>query len=170
MIKNKILDDTLEIGYMSEAQKQAVLELNEYANNKKLPGNDTRTQQLIYNIYLVKAQKSILGIIFGNGFKANFREMVMENELVSLLLNFGILGFILYAGPFIAILIYTCIKVIKKIKNKEKVQTSYLMNICVLILLFALSYLSGYIFFNSSLMIIIAAISSMLLNETAKNV
>ena len=38
------------------------------------------------------------------------------------------------------------------------------MNIAALFLIFALSYLSGYIFFNSSLMIIIAAISVTLIN------
>ena len=51
-IKNKILDGTLDKEYMSEAQKQAVLDLNEYANKVNLAGTDTRTQQLMYNIYL----------------------------------------------------------------------------------------------------------------------
>lgn len=163
-IKNKILAGTLDEGYMSDPQQKAVLDLNEYATKNKIAGNDTRKQQLIYNIYLVKEQKSLLGIIFGNGFETNFREMIMENELASLLLNFGIIGFILYAGPFALILIYSIIVAIKKIKNKESLKTDYLMNIAALFLIFALSYLSGYIFFNSSLMIIIAAISVTLIN------
>ena len=158
-IKNKILDGTLDKGYMSESQMQAVLDLNEYANKVNLPGTDTRTQQLMYNIYLVKEQKSILGIIFGNGFEANFREMVMENELASFLLNFGIIGFLIYAGPFIFILIFSIIRIIKSLKRKEKVKTEYIMECLAIILAFALSYLSGYIFFNSSLMIILSAIS-----------
>ena len=157
-IKNKILAGNLEEGYMSEAQKQAVLDLHEYTSEKQIAGNDTRTQQLMYNIYLVKAQKSPMGILFGNGFETNFREMIMENELASLLLNFGIIGFLLYAGPFITILIYAIIKAIKKLKNKEKLETNYLMSILALILIFGLSYLSGYIFFNSSIMIIISAV------------
>lgn len=91
---------------MSEAQKKAVLDLFEYCKEKNIAGNNTRKQQLMYNIYLVKEQKSMVGILFGNGFKTNFREMVMENELVSFLLNFGIIGFILYVSPFVLILIY----------------------------------------------------------------
>lgn len=161
-IKNKILAGTLEEGYMSEAQKEAVLDLNEYTTKHKIAGNDTRLQQLMYNIYLVKEQKSVVGIFFGNGFETNFREMIMENELASLLLNFGIIGFLIYVGPFIEILIYSLIKAIKKIKNKEKIKTEYLMSICALILIFGLSYLSGYIFFNSSIMIIISAVCASL--------
>ena len=159
-IKNKILDGTLDKEYMSEAQKQAVLDLNEYANKVNLAGTDTRTQQLMYNIYLVKEQKSILGIIFGNGYESNFREMVMENELVSFLLNFGIIGFLIYVGPFIFILIYSCIKIIKALKKKEKLKSEYILACLALVLAFALSYLSGYIFFNSSLMIILSAIGT----------
>ena len=164
-IKNKILNGALEEGYMSEAEKQAVISLNEYTTRKNIPGNETRTQQLIYNIYLVKEQKSPLGILFGNGYKMNFREMVMENEFVSLLLNFGICGFILYAGPFMAILIGGVVYIIKKLKNKESLQTNYLMNLSALGLIFVLSYLSGYVFFNSSLMIIIAAVSTKIIDE-----
>ena len=164
-IKNAILNDTLEAGYMSDAQKNAVLDLYDYALAHNLAGNDTRTQQLMYNIYLVIEQKSIVGILFGNGFETNFREMVMENELASLLLNFGILGFILYAGPFITILIYSCIRCLKKIKAKENIKTQYLMSIASMILIIGLSYLSGYIFFNSSLIAIISKVSISLLEK-----
>lgn len=158
-IKNAILNGTLENAYMSNAQKEAVLDLHEYTTKNNIAGNDTRTQQLMYNIYLVKEQKNIIGILFGNGFEANFREMVMENELASLMLNFGILGFTLYAGPFIFVLITALIQIIKKIKKKQKLETDYLMAIAALILIFGLSYLSGYIFFNSSVMIMISAVS-----------
>lgn len=158
-IKNAILNGTLENGYMSNAQKEAVLDLHEYTTKNNIAGNDTRTQQLMYNIYLVKEQKNIIGILFGNGFEANFREVVMENELASLMLNFGILGFTLYAGPFIFVLITALIQIIKKIKKKQKLETDYLMAIAALILIFGLSYLSGYIFFNSSVMIMISVVS-----------
>ena len=155
-IKNSILDGTIQAGFMSEAQQNAVLKLNEYASTHNVAGNNTRFQQLIYNFYLVLEQKSVLGILFGNGFEANFREMVMENELASLLFNFGIFGFLLYAGPFLAILIFGVIDVIKRLK--KKLDTSYLMSISALGLLIILSYLSGYIFFNSSLIAIISVI------------
>ena len=49
----------------------------------------------MYNIYLMKNQGSFTGIVFGNGYNNNEREMRMENELASLFLNFGLCGFIL---------------------------------------------------------------------------
>ena len=165
-IKNKILDGTLEEGFMSYAQQNAVLKLNEYTTSHNIEGNNTRKQQLMYNYYLVLEQKSILGILFGNGFEANFREMVMENELASLLFNFGIFGFFLYAGPFLAILIYAVIDVIKRLK--KKLDTSYLIAISALGLLIILSYLSGYIFFNSSLIAIISVVCTLILDSINK--
>lgn len=165
-IKNSILKGTLDEGYMSIPQQEAVLKLNDFANNHNIAGNDTRTLQLLYNFYLVLEQKSFLGIMFGNGFEANFREMVMENELASLLFNFGIVGFALYAGPFLWILIKSIIDVIKKLKEKQKIETSYLMAISALGLIFVLSYLSGYIFFNSSLIAVISVISTITLLST----
>ena len=165
-IKNKILDGSLEEGFMSEDQQNAVLKLNEYTTSHNIEGNNTRKQQLMYNYYLVLEQKSILGILFGNGFESNFREMVMENELASLLFNFGIFGFFMYAGPFLAILIYAVIDVIKRLK--EKLDTSYLMAISALGLLIILSYLSGYIFFNSSLIAIISVVCTLILDSINK--
>ena len=165
-IKNSILDGTLEDGFMSVAQQNAVLKLNEYTTIHNIAGNNTRLQQLMYNFYLVLEQKSILGILFGNGFEANFREMVMENELASLLFNFGIFGFLLYAGPILAILIFGIIDVIKRLK--KKLDTSYLMAISALGLLIILSFLSGYIFFNSSLIAIISVVCIMILDNINK--
>jgi len=165
-IKNSILNGTLEDGFMSVAQQNAVIKLNEYTTIHNIAGNNTRLQQLMYNYYLVLEQKSILGMLFGNGFEANFREMVMENELASLLFNFGIFGFLLYAGPFLAILIFGVIDVIKRIK--KKLDTSYLMAISALGLLIILSYLSGYIFFNSSLIAIISVVCILILDSINK--
>ncbi len=164
-IKNRILDGTIEDGYMSDAQKQSVLDLYDYAKRHNLAGNNTRRQQLMYNIYLVKNQGNFLGIMFGNGFKTNFREMVMENELASFALNFGILGFILYVGPFIFIL---CYAIIKALKNIKKVRQEYIMYICAIGLSLVLSYLSGYVFFASSSMLVIVAITILLLNKVDK--
>ena len=161
-IKNKILDNTLEEGFMSEAQSKSVLDLYEYAKKHNIAGNDTRQQQLIYNIYLVKNQKNILAILFGNGYKTNFREMVMENELASMLLNFGIIGFILYIGPFLAILIFA---LIEAIRNIRKIDVEYVMLTLGLAMSLVLSFLSGYVFFATSSMIVIVATSVMLVNK-----
>lgn len=161
-IKNKIIDGTLEEGYMSEAQQQATLELYLFAVKHNIAGNDTRTQQLMYNIYLVKNQKSIPGILFGNGYESNYREMVMENELASMLLNFGIIGFILYVCPILAILIYS---IYIGIKNFKKINVSYIMCQLALGLALVLSWMSGYVLFATSSMAVIVAISTILLKD-----
>lgn len=155
-IKNKILDNTLEDGFMSPAQSKSVLDLYEFAKKHNIAGNDTRTQQLIYNLFLVKNQKNFLAILFGNGYKTNFREMVMENELASMVLNFGIIGFLIYIGPFIAILVKA---ILKAIKNIKKINSESIMLILGLLMSFTLSFLSGYVFFATSSMIVIVSIS-----------
>lgn len=158
-IKNKIIDNELEEGYMSEAQKESVIDLYNYTKKHNIAGNDTRRQQLMYNIFLMKNQKNIITILFGNGYKTNFREMVMENEFASMFLNFGLIGFILYMGPFIATFIFS---VYVAIKNK-KFNLEYVILQCALGLSFVLSWMSGYVFFATSCMIVIVVISTILL-------
>ena len=164
-LKNKIISGTLENGYMSEAQSQSVIDLYNYAKKHNIAGNDTRQQQLMYNIYLVKNQKNALAIFFGNGYKTNFREMVMENELASMLLNFGIFGFILYIGPFLGILVYS---IIAAIKNRKLLDTEYVMLQLGLALSLILSWLAGYVFFASSSIVIIVTIGILLLRKSQK--
>ena len=195
-IKNKIIDGTIEQGFMSEPQKQATLDLYKYAKKHNIAGNDTRRQQLIYNVFLVKHQKNLLYILFGNGFKTNFREMVMENELASLILNFGILGFILYVAPLIIVLVIATKNIIcniinlikfeniakardkknsfnENIKDNEEVIVkrneiennntkmkikNQIMYQFALALVLILSWLSGYVLFATSSMIVISSV------------
>ena len=164
-IKNKILNNELEEGYMSDAQKQSVLDLHEYTKSVKLAGNDTRTQQLMYNLYLMKNQHSFTGIVFGNGYNNNEREMRMENELASLFLNFGLCGFILYACPILAVLVYA---IIFGIKRRKDITLNYVMNVGALILAIGLSWLSGYVLFATSSMTVIVVIATLLLVEIKK--
>lgn len=161
-IKNKIDDGTLEDGYMSENQKQSILDLYNTANKLNVTNNDQRMQQLIYNIALVKNQKNLGLIIFGNGYMANFRELVLEMEIPAFLFNFGILGFTLYFVPFLSIFIYgTYIA----IKNMRKIDDEYLMLLLGSGFTFALSFFSGYTFFNSSSMMIIVIMNTLLVNK-----
>ena len=105
-IKNKIDNNQLENGYMSQSQKESILDLYNIANSLNVSNNDQRMQQLIYNISLVKNQKNIWLILFGNGYMANFRELVLEMEIPAFLFNFGLFGFTLYFVPFLSIFIY----------------------------------------------------------------
>ena len=164
-IKNKIDDGTLEEGYMSESQKQSILDLYNTANKLNVTNNDQRMQQLIYNIALVKNQKNLGLIIFGNGYMANFRELVLEMEIPAFLFNFGILGFTLYFVPFLAIFVYGAYIVIKNIRD---IDDEYFMLLLGCGFTFALSFFSGYTFFNSSSMMVIVVMNALLVNKIKK--
>jgi hypothetical protein len=147
---------------MSEPAKKSILDLYHYANEKQIVNNDMRRQQMIYNLYLVKNQASIPLILFGNGYLANYRELVLEMEGLSFLLNFGLIGFCLYFVPFIVIFIYGTYQGLRNIK---KIDTEYVMYLAGLFCSFALSFLSGYTFFNSSSMMIIIVICVLLISK-----
>lgn len=162
-IKEKIEKNELEEGYMSEANKKSIMDLYNFANKYQIANNDMRAQQLIYNIYLVKNQSNIMLLLFGNGFQANFNELILEMEIPAFLLNFGILGFILYFVPLLSIFIYG---LFVGIKNRHKLNAEYMMNLFGLFFSFAFSFLSGYTFFNSSSMIIVIVLSTLLIINT----
>lgn len=151
-ICKRIRENTLEEGYLSDAERKTFLELYDIANKYKLKSNDQRLHQIIYNVLLVKNQHNFGLILFGNGYLNNFRELVLEMELMSFLLNFGIVGFLFYIVPFLSLLIYAFIQIIKNIK---KLDVEYLMLFLGSGFAYVLSLLSGYVFFNSSSMIIV---------------
>ena len=164
-IYNSIVDGTIEDGYMSEAQKQATLDLYDYTKEHNIASNDNRMQQLIYNVFLVKHQKNPITIIFGNGYNTNFREMRMENEIPCFALNFGIIGFILYIGAFIAIIIYSIVQAFKHIK---KLNSNLMMYLSGCSLSLVLATVSGFVFFASSCMVVIVVTNVLLLDEIEK--
>lgn len=161
-LKKKIEKNELPESYMSKGAQQSILDLFEYAEKTNMVNNDMRKQQLVYNYYLVKNDSNPLKILFGNGFKTQFRELVMEMEFPAFLFNFGIIGFMLYMGPFLAIFIYGCYIAIKNIR---KIDAEYLLLILGDILAFGLSFLSGYVFFNQSSALIIVVINVLILNK-----
>lgn len=160
-----IRENTLEKGYLSESEKKSFLELYDVANKYNLKSNDQRLHQIIYNILLVKNQHNIGLILFGNGYLNNFRELVLEMELMSFLLNFGLLGFAFYIVPFLSILIYAFVQIIKNIKNLD---VESIMLFLGTGFAYALSLLSGYVFFNSSSMIIVIILHVCLVKHIAK--
>lgn len=161
-IKNKIENGTLEEGYMSKEQQQAVITLNEVATKYDLSVKQMRTLQLIYNIELANNQSNLIYRLFGNGYVSQYREMVLEMELAAILINFGLYGFILYLIPFIVVYSYS---LYNGIKNIKKIDTEYIMLIAGGGFAFALSLLSGYIFFNASTTMIIILINILLLSK-----
>lgn len=161
-IKEKIDKDELEQGYMTEAGKKSILDLYNFANKHNVVNNDMRTQQLVYNFYLVKNQANPLYMLFGNGYMANYRELVLEMEIPAFLFNFGILGFVLYFIPMLSIALYA---IYSGFKNRNEMDTEYIMLTLGLLFSFALAFLSGYTFFNMSTSIIIIVICTLLINK-----
>ena len=159
-IKKKIENGTLEEGYMSKEQQQAVISLNELATKYNLSVKQMRSLQLIYNMELAKNQSSLIYKLFGNGYVSQYREMVLEMELLAILINFGIYGFILYLIPFI---IVYCYSLYNGIKNIKKIDVEFIMLILGGGLAFILSLLSGYVFFSASATMIIILINLLLL-------
>ena len=164
-IKNKIDKNELEDGFMEEPQKKSIIELYDIANKMEISNNDQRMQQLIYNFALVKNQNNLGLILFGNGYVANFRELILEMEIPAFLFNFGLIGFILYFIPFLLISIYG---LWTGIKNIKRIDDEYIMLELASGFTFALSFFSGYTFFNSSSMIIIVVINTLLVNKIYK--
>ena len=161
-IKEKIDNNTLEDGYMNNEQKESILDLYNIANKLEVKNNDQRAQQLIYNIVLVKNQKNPVYLLIGNGYLANFRELVLEMEIPAFLFNFGIIGFLLYFVPFLVIFIYGTYQGLKNIK---KIDENYLMTVIGCGFVFAVSFFAGYTFFNSSNMMIIVVLNTLLINK-----
>ena len=159
-IKKQIEDGTLEDEYMSQEQQQAVLDLNKIATKHNLSVEQMRILQLIYNVQLAKNQANPIYVLFGNGYVSQYREMILEMELLAIPINFGIYGFILYLVPFITVYIYAGYKIIK---NLKKIDVEDIMLLSGGGLAFALSLLSGYIFFNASTTMMIIIINTLLL-------
>ena len=90
----------------------------------------------------------------------------MENELASLILNFGIFGFILYVVPLISVLIIATKNIICNIINlikfyniaKARDMKKQIMYQFALALVLILSWLSGYVLFATSSMIVISSV------------
>lgn len=165
-IRNKIINNKLEENFMTDSQKQSVLDLYNIAEKYNVKNTNTRVQQLIYHCMLIKNQKNILLILFGNGYLINTNELVWEMEFPAILINFGVIGFTLYMLPFIINVIQGGVLILKKLK---KIDTEFIMLFSAVLLSFVLSTLSGYTFFNSSSMIIII-VGNVLLEHKIKDI
>ena len=164
-LKQQIENSEIDKEYMSEEMQTSILQLYDFANEHNISATDRRPQQLAYNYYLVKNQSNILYILFGNGFLNNYGELILEMEIPAFLFNFGVLGFIIFFGPFLGLFIYYMFIGVKNIKS---IDSEYILLICGDFLSFALSFLLGQIFFHSSAMIIIVCINVLLYNKCVK--
>ena len=149
--------------YISKSASNAILKLYDFANMHNIKSTDKRMQQLVYNFYLVGYQKSVPGILFGNGLLNNYSELVLEMEIPAFLFNFGIFGFLLFFIPYFSIFIYCAIIGIKNIK---KIDSQYIMLMLGTLFAYALSFLTGVTFFNIASATMLTFIELLLLNKS----
>ena len=161
-IVEQIKEGTLDTDYMPENMQQTMLDLYRIADEKEIPYTNMRALQFIYHSNLVKNQNSIPMLLFGNGYMTHFYEMIFEMEVPAFLYNFGVIGFFLYFMPFLVIALYGIYTMIRKVK---KVSVEFAMLTTGLCFAILISFLSGYTFFNSSTMMIIIALSSLIIND-----
>ena len=157
----QIKAETLDEEYMSEDMQQAMLELYDTANENNIPNSNMRALQFIYHSALIKKQNSIPLLLFGNGYMTHFYEMIFEMEVPAFLYNFGVVGFFIYFMPFLSIAVYGVYILIKKAKVASVEFAMYVSGLCFAIII---SFMSGYTFFNSSTMMIIIALCSLVIN------
>lgn len=153
---------TLDPEYMSLDMQQAMLELYDTANKLEIEGTNTRALQFIYHSKLIKIQNNIPILLLGNGYMTHFYEMIFEMEVPAFLYNFGVIGFFLYLMPFLLIILYGSYVIVKKYKE---VNIELAMSVVGAWFAIIISFLSGYTFFNSSSMMIIIVLCTLIVNE-----
>jgi hypothetical protein len=161
----RIKNNELDKDFMKKPQEKALLSTYEFCNKHKVKATNLREQQLIYNLYLIKYQKNIFYILFGNGYVINHGELCLEMELFAILFNFGLIGFVLFALPFIYILIKGIINIFKKYKT---IDIEYFMMVFALGLALLLSFLAGYVLFSTTCNLIMALSGVLILKGIEK--
>ncbi len=156
-IKKEQLDITL-----SEEQKNALLKTYQKANAIELSNSNRRMQQLIYHHYLFQEELSLSTFLFGTGYLNQYPELTLEMEIPAYFYNFGILGTILYLGPFIVIFVQG---VILFFKRRMQVSIDYMMFLAGILFSFVLSCLTGYVYFYVSSMLVVLLLFILFLKE-----
>ncbi len=145
--------DPARMKYYKTVEKSLVnLEKVTYENG--LAGADNRTNELIYNSYLFRN----LGWkhqIFGVGFCNQPNHLYMENDVYSMLFNYGIIPFVLVYLPFLLIFAFVLIKIfIQFVKAKlQFFEEEYMLLIAMSLFIF-LTYTTGYLLIQTSLIIL----------------
>jgi len=161
----KIEKGKMDTKFMDKAQQKSLVEMKKTADSLELDNSKRRVQQVFYHTYLIKNQKSILRILFGNGYLANYSEMTLEMELLSLLYNFGLFGFVLYLGFFVIIFVKAVVTLIWNFSRRNATYFYYLFGVAFVYLL---SLMAGYTFFHVSCMVVIVLLH-ILLNQECCN-
>lgn len=158
-LKEKLDNKELDKKYMLEEQKQALFELDRYSTIHELKSTSLREQQLLYHHFLYHNQKDISLKLVGNGYLTNMGMLTLEMEIIALWYNFGIIGFLLFIGPFLALF---CYSVYQGIKYYKQVDVSYMMLVSGCFMTYMISIMAGHTYFNTSVMIVIILLHTFL--------
>lgn len=170
-LHERIISNEVTPNEMTDKQKQAVKDLYQEAEEKNIDANDNRSQQMIYHRNLYRSEHDFFQYIFGNGFQTPSGELVLEQEIDALIFNFGILGFILYMGPIIYIIIFSLIIEIlsfrgkKFFKNVQEMGSNTIMYTFLLVFAVGLMFKIGYTLFNISDSTLIATLMILVYNK-----
>ena len=152
---------------MSSEQQQALLKTYQTANDIELSNSNRRVQQLLYHHYYYQEELSVSTVLFGTGYLNNYPELTLEMEVPAFFYNFGIVGFILYLGPFLFLMIsgiYTFFKC------HMKVSIDYMMYLGGMGLSVVLSCLTGYVYFYVPSMLVVVVLFLLFIEEKEKKV
>ncbi len=150
---------------MSKEVQRSMLDMYEIANRYHIPNSSRRALQFIYHTSLIKNQHHLFYLLVGNGHLTNYSEMTFEMELLAILYNFGILGFLLYAWYYVKEFTLGVIMFFKKFKQ---INVEYYLSLATLGLGLFFSLFAGYTFFNVSSMLMIILATVLLKEERSK--
>lgn len=142
----KIKKGEISSDFLSKVEQKSLLETEEIAIKKGLIGHERRKTQTIYNMRLVLNEKNLVKILFGKGHLITYPEMILERELLAIILDFGIMGFLLFLLPFLIVLL----KFMHLIIYNWKIKVRNCLFLFGVFLIFGLSYFEGAIFFPLS--------------------
>lgn len=157
----EIKEDNLSIE-MSDYQKLALLKTYKDVNKYNVKNTNRRMQQLIYHHHLFQEELTLKTFLFGTGYLNNYPELTLEMEVPAFFYNFGLLGFILYFGPFLILLVYF---IHHLFINLKKVTVDYLLYLAAAGLSVVLSLMTGYVYFYVSSMLVVICMFILLLRE-----
>lgn len=146
-LNKKIQKGEVDEKFLSSEEQKSLIETEKIAKSKGLIGYKRRNAQTIYHVRLVKNQNSIKKIVFGNGHLITYGEMILEREILAIILNFGLMGMVLFLIPIIYITIYFIYNFFKYFKF---VDTKYIIAIYALLITYFLSYYSGAMYYPMS--------------------
>ncbi len=151
------IDDKTRMHYYKTVEN-SLLNLERMTYENGLAGADNRTNEMIYNSYLFRN----LGFkhqFFGIGFCNQPNHLYMENDVLSMLFNYGLIPFIFVYLPFLLIFGFALIKMFSAfIKGKLLFfEDEYILLISMSLFIF-LTYTTGYMLIQTSLIVLFVPI------------